>query len=71
MQTDLAQQCLRSEKFRRVITGTYTQLLTFGEDMQLAANLSAMSYEELLAGLLFPGMYSYSVVTTDSGLKLP
>lgn len=44
-----------SSRFQRVITGTYTELLTFAEDAQLSHNLSSMSYEEMLAGLLYPG----------------
>jgi hypothetical protein len=48
-------QEIASAKYKRVITGNYTDLLTFAEDSQLTHNLSAMSYEELLTGMLFPG----------------
>eukprot|EP01043_Picozoa_sp_COSAG02_P017195 COSAG02_NODE_775_length_17321_cov_16.653176_1_plen_465_part_00 len=46
---------ITSNKFRRVVVSNYTELLTFAEDSQLTHNLSAMSYEELLTGMLFPG----------------
>jgi hypothetical protein len=44
-----------SAKYQRVVTGTYTELLTFAEDSQLASSMQSMSYEEMLAGMLFPG----------------
>ena len=46
---------ITSQKYKRVVVSNYTELLTFAEDSQLTHNLSAMSYEELLTGMLFPG----------------
>lgn len=46
---------ITSQKYKRVVISNYTDLLTFAEDSQLTHNLSAMSYEELLTGMLYPG----------------
>lgn len=41
---------IKSDKFKRAVVGSYTELLTFAEDSQLNFNLGSMSYDAPLPG---------------------